>query len=258
MKVVCVGDNCIDYYVKEKLPFFGGNPVNDAIYAKRLGHEASYIGAMGTDELGKQFLEALKKKDIDVSYVKVLEGTTPVTEVFIKDNDRILGDYDEGVFEQFKLNADDLAYINTFDVMFTGIWSRVENDLKDINIPIAVDFADKLESKIWDLALPYISFAFYSDDGHDEDEIKAYLKRRYQNNLKAIICTRGDKGSICYDGKDFYSYGIIACDVKDTMGAGDSYITAFVLSYLKDQDVLKAMQSGAGNASITLGYSGAW
>ena len=42
MKIACVGDNCIDYYDDNGQAFPGGNPVNVAVYAKRLGAESAY------------------------------------------------------------------------------------------------------------------------------------------------------------------------------------------------------------------------
>ena len=44
IKVAAVGDNCIDAYDNTGQSFPGGNPVNVAVYIKRLGGEASYTG----------------------------------------------------------------------------------------------------------------------------------------------------------------------------------------------------------------------
>ena len=42
------------------------------------------------------------------------------------------------------------------------------------------------------------------------------------------------------------------------MGAGDSYIAGFLLSWLKGAQLPDCMQAGAENAAVTIGYSGAW
>ena len=51
MKIACIGDNCIDYYDATGEAFPGGNPVNVAVYLRRLGVESAYFGAVGTDIL---------------------------------------------------------------------------------------------------------------------------------------------------------------------------------------------------------------
>ena len=71
MKVAAVGDNCVDVYEKEGKQYPGGNPVNVAVYLKRMGVDASYTGVVGTDECGKTMIEALNGKDVDTSHVHV-------------------------------------------------------------------------------------------------------------------------------------------------------------------------------------------
>ena len=258
MKICCVGDNCIDYYVDTKTPHFGGNPVNVAVYCRRLGVDSSYVGLMGNDDLGNQFKEALENKGIDISHLYQKEGTTALTEVKMIDHERVLGDYDEGVFASFKLTKKDIDFISHHDCMITGIWSRTADDLKNITIPVVFDFADKIKHPIWKSVLPYVSYAFYSNDFLDDESLKTEMQDKWSSNLEVLICTRANKGSLSYDGKNFYSCGIEKCDVVDTMGAGDSYIAGFIVDYLKNKDIQKAMIAGTKNSAITISYQGAW
>ena len=46
--------------------------------------------------------------------------------------------------------------------------------------------------------------------------------------------------------------------VVDTMGAGDSYIAGFLVSWLRKRPLAECMKAGAENAAVTIGYSGAW
>lgn len=48
-RIGCVGDNCVDHYRQTGEDHFGGNPVNVAVYTRRLGGGISYVGAVGTD-----------------------------------------------------------------------------------------------------------------------------------------------------------------------------------------------------------------
>ena len=105
IRIAAAGDNCMDVYDKENKAFPGGNPVNVAVYVARLGGASAYIGPVGTDVYGKQMMDAIQGKGVDVSRMKILEGTTAVTHVEIVDGDRVLGDYEEGVMADFKLDG---------------------------------------------------------------------------------------------------------------------------------------------------------
>ena len=59
IRVAAIGDNCIDYYDSLNESYPGGNPVNVAVYIKRLGGESSYTGAVGTDSFGKIMISAI-------------------------------------------------------------------------------------------------------------------------------------------------------------------------------------------------------
>ena len=98
-RIACIGDNCVDYYDETGESYPGGNPVNVSVYFQRLGLESSYIGVVGNDENGEMIIDALKKKNVDVSHVKVLEGNTSITHVQRNNGDRVFGDNDPGVTE---------------------------------------------------------------------------------------------------------------------------------------------------------------
>ncbi len=59
VRVIGVGDNTVDRYLHLGRMFPGGNAVNVAVHARRLGHEASYIGWLGTDRYGRLLLDGL-------------------------------------------------------------------------------------------------------------------------------------------------------------------------------------------------------
>lgn len=60
MKLIAVGDNVVDYYQDQETFYPGGNALNVAVLAKRLGHESSYIGIVGNDEAAAHLLNVLK------------------------------------------------------------------------------------------------------------------------------------------------------------------------------------------------------
>ncbi|WP_334072602.1 fructoselysine 6-kinase [Paenibacillus sp. A14] len=261
MKIGAVGDNCMDVYKQTGEAFPGGNPVNVAVYCVRLGENASYTGVVGNDEYGRLLKDALKDKDVDVSHVRELPGKTAITEVEIVDNDRVLGDYDEGVLEQFVLTDEDIDFLASHDIVVSGIWGKIEKNLGNIKskgVPIAFDFANKLDHPLVEEIIPHVDYAFFSYDDGEDSFIKDYMKKMHAKGPQLIIVTMGEKGSIVYDGASFFRFGILPCKVIDTMGAGDSYIAGFICGILQKKSIEECMEVGTRNSSITIQYQGAW
>ena len=261
IRIVGVGDNCIDYYDQTKEAYPGGNPVNVAVYVKRLGGSASYVGAVGTDDYGTLLIDRLKSKGVDISHVHVVEGSTAVTHVNMIDGERVLGDYDEGVMESFLLNQEDMNYICLHDLIVSALWGRVEKEFrrfKEMGLSTAFDFATQLDGDVVDAAIKYTDYAFFSVEDHSTEKIQEFMKKMHLFGPKLVIVTMGKKGSMVYDGNNFYRFGIISCDVADTLGAGDSYIAGFLYGILNGQSIEESMELGARNSAKTLGYWGAW
>ncbi len=260
-KIACVGDNCIDYYEQTGQAFPGGNPVNVAVYTCRLGGEAAYIGAVGTDAYGDLVLQALRGKGVDISHVQRLPGKTALTQVWVEHGERILGDYDEGVMADFALARADIDFLCAHDLVVSGLWGKVENQLSQVaarGVPIAFDCADRPEDPAAHTALRSADIAFFSDDNPDEAALRARIRAVAAMGPRVVVATRGQAGSLAFDGERFWPFGIIACPVVDTMGAGDSYIAGFLLAFLEKRGIAACMEAGARASAFTIGYAGAW
>lgn len=260
-KIACVGDNCIDYYDESSLAFPGGNPVNVAVYLKRLGAESAYLGAVGTDSFGDLLLRRLAEKKVDTSHVQRLPGATALCHVSHVNGDRVLGDYDEGVMAVFQLREEDYRFLRDFDLVISGLWGHTERNLsfiRSFGIPVAFDCAERPFDPAGQIALPHTDIAFFSDDVLSDEDLKKKMLAVSALGPKLVVATRGEKGSLAWNGSDFYSCSPAPCEVVDTMGAGDSFIAGFLLSYLRGECVSACMTAGAESAAVTIGYSGAW
>ncbi len=261
MRIACLGDNCIDYYDDTQQAFPGGNPVNVAVYMRRLGCHASYIGMVGNDRYGELMLRTLKEKDVDISHVHVRSGTTAISHVTILDGDRIFGDYDEGVMKDFRPSDADIDFICTHDLAVTALWGHCEHALEAIRargIPAAFDAADRPFDKPAQIAAANTTVFFFSDDSSDEPMLREKLEALHRQGPDLVVVTRGAKGSMAYDGREFCFQDVMPCRVVDTMGAGDSFIAGFLAAWLKKQPLRVCMGSGAKNAAAVISYHGAW
>ena len=261
MRIGCVGDNCIDYYDETDRAFPGGNPVNVAVYVRRLGGCASYVGAAGTDAYGALLLNALQEKGIDVSHVHVQPGSTAISHVTMRDGDRVFGEYDEGVMADFEPTEEDIDFLCGHDLVAAALWGHAEQAFEAIHsrgVPTAFDAAERPFSRPAQIAVPHTTLFFFSDDESEEAALREKLQMLHAQGPEVVIATRGSKGSLVYDGTDFYTYGIVPCEVVDTMGAGDSYIAGFLMAWLEKQPIQVCMEAGARNSAVTISYSGAW
>lgn len=261
IRIACVGDNCVDYYDNTNEAFFGGNPTNVAVYICHLGGTASYLGAVGDDTYGEQMCASLQGKGVDTSHVQVLHGSTALTHVCRINGERVLGDYEEGVMADFTLRDEDIAFIAQHDMVVSGCWGRTEGYLHLFHcqgIPVAFDCSDMPFERPSQIALPHTDIAFFADDISDEAILQEKIKQVASFGPKLVVATRGSIGSMAYDGENFFTYGIVPCEVGDTMGAGDSYIAGFLMAWLQKKDIPACMAAGAANAAETISYCGAW
>lgn len=264
MKLAAIGSNCVDYYLNLEggKGFPGGGPVNMAVYTVRLGGQAAYFGPVGNDENGQLMLKELKKKRVNTSHISVQTGKTAVTEVELTNNERVFGDYHEGVMENYTLSPDDLKAILAYDVVVADLWGHSEQYLKELKqkgILTAFDCADEPDHFNSRQAIPHTDILFFSVETEDRRQVENKMEEIQQQGPRLVIAMLGEQGSLCYDGTNLYSFGIIPCEkVVDTMGAGDSYIAGFLSGYLESRDIQKAMQVGAQTATETISYFGAW
>ncbi|MCK4583541.1 fructoselysine 6-kinase, partial [Candidatus Bathyarchaeota archaeon] len=98
LRLLAVGDNCVDHYVELERRFPGGNALNVAVYASRLpGVEADYVGVLGTDSEGDFMFNQIQAEGLDASLLLRREGETAVTTILVRDGERVFADYHEGV-----------------------------------------------------------------------------------------------------------------------------------------------------------------
>lgn len=260
-KLAAVGDNCMDVYDNLGVAYPGGNPVNVAVYFVRMGGEASYTGVVGTDTYGKLMKDSIEKRGVDVSHVEAKEGSTAITHVNLIEGERVFGEYEEGVLEHFKLTEAQMEFLARHELLVTALWGKVHGNLKqlkDRGVKVAFDAATRPESRIVEEALAGINYLFFASDNGDTPELRKLMQSLFDRGPELVIATLGSDGSLAYDGREFLSHGIVPCKVVDTMGAGDSYIAGFLKAKMDGKSIEECMEAGAENASITLGYQGAW
>lgn len=121
-----IGDNCVDIYPQLNKAFSGGNAVNVAVYCTRYGIQPGCITWVGDDDYGTKLKQDLARMGVDISHVHTKHGVTAQTQVELHDNDRVFGDYTEGVMADFALSEEDYAWLAQYDIVHAAIWGHAK------------------------------------------------------------------------------------------------------------------------------------
>lgn len=267
MKIIGLGDNVVDVYLDQNKMYPGGNSVNVAVLTKRAGAEQSaYIGIIGDDKTGMLMKDALTEEGLDLSHLRIIHGSNGRNAIQLHegDNDRMfVGSNYGGDAAGYQINLldNDIEYISQYDVLHTSVHSEIGYLLPKLQgkIKISMDFSDGYTDERIKKLCPYLDAAFFSGGGCSKEEIEATIEKALNAGAKLVITTMGLEGSIITDGKTRHFQPIFkATEVVDTLGAGDTYISAFLLEYFTSGDFKKAAECGAKFALETLKYNGAF
>lgn len=238
MKVIGIGDNVVDKYVHTNTMYPGGNALNFSVYAKRLGVESSYIGVFGSDAAAAHIIATLRELGIDFSRSRHHEGENGYALVDLVDGDRVfVGGNKGGVQNDYpiRLTEGDLAYIKAFQLVHSSCYSEMEDELHKIHaigVPVSFDFSGEWDEAQLKAVCPYVKYAFLSCGHLQDGEIMEVLSAVHSYGSSMAIATMGSRGAFLYNGCSFYRQEPNKVVAKDTLGAGDAFFTAFIVSYL--------------------------
>ena len=281
MRVIGIGDNVCDKYEHLKMMFPGGQALNFAVYAKMLGADASYMGVFGSDAVADHVITTLDELQVEHSHCRQYDGENGCARVTLVDGDRVfLGSNRGGVTKEkpLDLTGADLEYIGGFSHVHTSNNSHFDSQLakvKSTGVPLSYDFSGRWnEPDRVERVAPYADYAFLSCGSIPEEEAMDICRNMYQAGIKKVIATRGSYGALFYDGVGFFSQPPKLVKAIDTLGAGDSFAAAFLLSFTEsmerepekmkndrgfyEKELKKALKAGAEFASKTCMVQGAF
>ncbi|MDD3139448.1 MAG: PfkB family carbohydrate kinase [Lachnospiraceae bacterium] len=242
MKVVGYGDNVVDRYLNQNKMFPGGNCINFSVYAKRVGVDSAYLGKFGDDREAEHIMRALKELGIDISKCIVEEDSmTERCDVNIKEGNREFVQFDEreNLHDILQLGNSELLYLKEFDLIHCSCYANEESEIPKLKAMPGLctfDFSEEEEYRTEDYLnqiCPYIDFALFSCERMKKEEIEELLNRVHEKGVQYVLATMGSDGQMLYDGNRYYTGKAKFIRAIDTMGAGDSFCTAFLMSLLK-------------------------
>ena len=126
VKVLGFGDNVVDKYEHIKTMYPGGNAVNFAVFAKKLGAERSaYMGIFGSDKEAEHVIASLQEEGVELVKCKQVVGENGAARVTVnpENGDRIFLGSNEGGIRGDMLYALDrfsIEYVKGFDLVHSG------------------------------------------------------------------------------------------------------------------------------------------
>lgn len=273
LKVLGIGDNVCDKYTHSKMMYPGGQALNFSVYTKMLGAESSYMGVFGSDYIAEHIIKTLANLQIEHSRCRHYKGENGWARIGLVNGNRVFFNSNKGgVLSEYpiQLNEEDIKYIQQFSIVHTSNNSYFNAQLprlKKERVIVSYDFSsDWSRQEVIEEVAPYVTYAFISCGSIAENRVKKICTNIFSYGCKIVIATRGELGSIAYDGMRFYSQASKKMEVVDTLGAGDSFMSAFLLSITEDImknsynefSIKKAMEKGTEFASKICMKSGAF
>lgn len=258
LRVLGLGDNVVDKYMHTHTMYPGGNALNFAVYAKMFGIEAGYLGVFGDDEAAIHVYNTAHELRLDLSHCRFHTGENGYAEVRLDDGDRVfIGSNKGGVSKKYPLGLTkmDREYLAGFDIVHTSIFSYVEDMLpfvRDAAGFVSMDFSDCVDDAYLRRCLPFIDCASISCGDMSRNEILNQIEQIREYGCRHIvIATRGSKGAqVSVDGT-LYEQSPCLVAATDTMGAGDSFITCFLINYVDAMKDARDFPVVSGDRGIT-------
>ena len=240
VKVLGLGDNVCDIYLNERTMYPGGQAVNFAVYAGMLGVKSDFMGVFGNDAIAGHVKASLDAHSVGYSHCRSYAGENGFARVMIVDGDRVFkGSNKGGVIQKhpIRLEKEDLEYADGFDLIHTtnnGFTDDLLPDLHVLSPFVSYDFSYRWnEEDRVDRVCPYIDFAFLSCSDLSDEATEGLCGKLHEKGCGVVTATRGSKGATVYDGHHFYRQLPDYVIPVDTMGAGDSFATAMLVTILK-------------------------
>ncbi len=261
-----MGECTIDYYLDLQQGFIGGISLNFAVNCKRCGAErVSLVTRMGEDH-GARILQRLADENVDTSHVSMLKGATARQHITLTaGGERVFppGGYLLGVLENYQLDDTALHFVQSHDVLASALFRQIEPLFRQV-IELPFDgwrVADFLDLSDYDKDITAVeriheqlNIAFVSGD---QDMVER-LRPLSRASPCLIVITLGKKGSVgLVKGEPVYQPSIAITNIVDSTGCGDAFQAAFTVSYWRDGNVERALESGAQQAASVLQHYGA-
>jgi fructokinase len=258
----------------------GGAPANFAWHAHALGAEAQIISRAGKDALGEQIRQRLAEMKLPDDLVQTdPEHPTGTVTVALANGIPEYIIHEDVAWDHIAVTTEALAAVSKADAVCFGSLAQRSSDSRysiqklvaatradalrifDINLRQQFYNREIIESslrlanvlKLNDAELPVLAKLFGAT-GNVKEQIQFFAK---QFELRVVALTRGGDGSLLYRDGNWSEQGPIKVEVKDTIGAGDSFTAALCLGLLRGLELDRINAAASQIAAFVCSHAGA-
>ncbi|WP_338359439.1 carbohydrate kinase [Yeosuana marina] len=276
-KITCFGEVLWDVFPTHKK--IGGAPLNVASRLKSFDNEVSIISRIGDDKKGNKIIDFFYKHQVNTDGIQ-LDYTYKTGKVKVMLNEKGSASYDikyPSAWDKIELTDVAKSIVKSSDAFVFG--SLVARD--DKSRETLYNLLPSAKYKIFDVNLrePYYTqevlihlmnqadFIKFNDE--EILEIANYLDSKSQSleqnirfisektNTKSICVTKGRHGAVLFHNDTFYYNSGYQVVVKDTVGAGDSFLASLTDKLLKNASPQEAVNFSCAVGALVASCEGA-
>ena len=275
-KIVCFGEILWDIFLTKKK--LGGAPYNVANSLKSLGADVDLITRIGDDQLGKEILNKLKLNNFKSHLIQIDKNHETGNVKVNLDNDGVAQyEISQKVAWDFIeiLNRDIEIVRQSKSLIFGSLAARGSSYItlkKYLSVSKFCVFDLNLRAPFYNFStinelMKYSDMLKFNDEElykiakalnspfNSIDQHIVFISQK--TNTKIICVTKGKFGAVLfYNGKWFYNSGY-EIKVKDTVGAGDSFLAVLVLGIIKNHSLQKTLDKACAMGALVAGSIGA-
>ena len=266
--VIGIGEVLWDLLPDGKM--LGGAPINFAYHASQLGAVGVAISSVGKDELGHEIIKSVDTKGV-VNCISVNKYPTGTVGITLSDGIADYVIYENVAWDFIELTKESVSTLLKADAICFGTLAQRNKVSRDA-IMTALKLVPQKCLKVYDINLrqkyynaELISNSLLSCDVFkiNDDEILLFKQLFNLDGNEVEVCqtilktytieylalTKGENGSYLFHGDEISFLPTPAVDVKDTIGAGDSFTSVLVMGILNNLSLaeihLKAVEISA-------------
>jgi len=228
----------------------GGSSANVACGLSTAGHHVRLVGPVGRDAMGDHLLAELERFGVDTEFSFRADAASPRTLILLDDTgERTIIAVDGGGEPSFlPARAPDLG---SADCVYIEGYTRYPTDTVAADEPALLVTSPPVPgATTWPAAIVVGSETQYSDV--TSAGIFEAVRSVSGDRLTWVVVTRGRAGADAYAASRELHVDAIAADQVDATGAGDAFTVGLLHGLLRGDDMVTALQVGAGWGAATV------
>ena len=276
-KTVCFGEVLWDIFPTYKK--IGGAPLNVALRLKSFGNDVTMISSVGNDSNGNKIIDFIKSNNVSTDEIQIINEfkTSQVNVILDKGGSASYDIEFPCAWDYIEFSETSMNIVNKSDAfVFGSLVAR--NNVSSITLFKLLKYA---KFKVFDVNLraPHYDKTLLNELMNTSDFIKfnddelikicqyynfksSTLEKNVEfisnkTNTQNICVTLGGDGAILFKNNSFYKSSGYRVQVKDTVGAGDSFLATLVDGLLNHKNPQEALDFGCAVGALVASKDGA-